>query len=259
MEGEIRLAGIWTVFDSLELLRGSVDQIKDHLDEVIICYQDRGNFGSIDIGVRSYIESILAGIDYKIIKFDPDTGAGSHPNQKAKLTMALKYARSIGCTHYLYSATDEYYDHKKFVAAKQYIVKFKIMTSACSIYTYFKYPTEQLFPMENYYVPFICYIPKEIKFHRAEYPVRVDPSRCVTPAFKFRSFPIEELAMHHFSWVRENIRSKFLNHSMKIRYNTNDLEREFSKWEPGMPLPFFKKFVTKSVENKFNIYVQNNR
>lgn len=249
----MKLAAIWVVHDSEELLEGSIRQIYDYIDIPIINYQIVSWTGNRNDGLLEFVCRLQDKFPRIVLQEYACEVTGSHPNKQQRHRKYVALAREMGATHYLTLATDEYYDSWQFAKAKQTIEDGGHDSSACRLYTFFKKPTYMLKPIENYYVPFIHKIRDKVIFNQAQYPVRVDPSRCICPCENFKKFGEDELMMYHYSWVRKDIKKKLFNHSMIGRYPVQEIADVFEKWELGDPKPFFKKYEIEKVEDKFNI------
>jgi len=248
----MKLVGIWTIFDNEELLEGSINQIKDHLDKVVVIYQKVSNFGE-ERDITLFLKDVLYRTGGELIEYVPNLKGDSHYNQQSKLKQALKYVQDY--SHYIYLAADEYYDTEQFLVNKIKISYGGYDSSACRMYTYFKTPEYRLKPIENYYVPFISSVPKNPVFNQKRYPVKVDPSRCIVPCKRFYKFEEEELMMHHYSWVRRDLKRKLKNHSLSVRYNIEKIENEVKSWQFGQKLPFFNGFEAEKCENEFHVSI----
>lgn len=250
----MKLCGIWTVFDGEELLKGSIQQIYDYLDKVIIVFQDISNFGN-----NNDIYDILCDIDCRydgveFLRYQPNLNADSHWNQRKKLLRSLLYIQQ-DYSHYIYLATDEYYNGSQFQKAKQFIIDNDINTSVCLQHTYFMSPVYKLLPMESTYTPFICSLQRGLYIDQNSYPVKVDPSRGVLPIGKFHEFHVDDIVKYHYSWVRKDIMKKMVNHSMCKRYDIKDIEKSLRSWKYGQKVPFFKGRSIELDENRFNINI----
>jgi len=249
----MRLAAIYNVWDGEELLKGSIKQIYDHVDIVVIVWQRQSNFGEDNPNVKevvNYLNETLANVCLIEYVYEPQKGGTE--NEKAKRWQGIEAARKLSCSHFIFMDCDEYYNSEQFAAAKQYVLDNDLDTSACKLYTYYKKPIYQLTPMEGYYVPFIC---KTSCHGIGGFPVYADPTRGVYPTGKFKEIPLTLCAMHHYSYIRKDIGRKLRNSSAKVNWahKIPDYIRMFEYWQPGEPMVNFDKFSVVEVENQFNI------
>lgn len=245
----VKLAAIYNVWDGVELLKGSIDQLD--VDLIIIVWQDISNFGEY----FDPMERIRAdGIDKPNVifeKYTPGIKTG-FKNEIEKRQLGLEIAKKNGCTHFLHLDCDEYYDKEEFKKAKEYFLRSGHKGSACKMWTYFKDPTFRLETPEGYYVPFIHELQSNTRISKI-YPYYVDPTRRIN-----QTDVIElNLFMHHFSWVRENIDRKVNNSSAKSNLLRGTLLNDYHSTNlfsnpSGYYLKDFDKRI-KLVENKFNV------
>lgn len=229
------LAAIYNVWDD-DHLEASIKHIRPHVDEIIIVYQDISNKG------EEYSPS-LPEAD-KIIKYEPDLSKKPAWNETRKRQIGLEAANS---THFLMMDCDEFYqDFEKWK-----IEAMKYDSSACKLFTYYKYPTHQLDPPEEYFVPFI-HRKTPCKKMGGLYPVFADPTRTVNPVGRF--LKIEERIMHHMSFIRKDIGKKFRNSSSVGAYsNWQKHVKTFADYEKTGEMVLFGKRGIKIVDNQFLI------
>lgn len=253
----MKLAAIYNVWDGVELLRGSMLTMKDHVDIFIIVYQDVSNYGEKYDPLPEMLGT-FNGVDTKIyfLKYEPNIALGGGMNETAKRNAGLDIAREEGCTHFLHVDCDEYYESFG-VAKKMYLASTK-EGSVCKLMTYFKHPTYRFEHPDNYYVPFIHRLRAETLSGKGKYPFYVDPTR------RINTDNVVELPvfMHHFSYIRTDIQRKIRNSSAKNNILKSNLLEDWYKIglkeaENGY---FVKDFGQKLmvVPNIFNIKVSNN-
>lgn len=252
----MKICYAYTVFNGFELLQGSINQIKDHVDEIVICFQDVSNRGNFNPDIENQVDQIEG---VSIIKFVPDLKADTKTNELNKHNLMIDAARHLKCTHIIVSATDHYYKSEEFVNAielsKDYDCTFT------SMYTYYKEPTWQLIPIEDYKMPFLIKLYPQTKFVRLpRYPVVVDPSVKISTVGKFHVFSESQIMLHHYSMVRDNIEEKFINAASPTfaRSISDGYVDEFEKFNPELNLgiKYFHGRSVKVVDNYFNIQAQ---
>ena len=164
----MRLAICYTVFGT-ELLSQSIKNIIDVVDEVIICYQEVSN-----TGIHKPFEwSYQYHPKLHFIKYETREGINPKENERRKHQLMVDTAKKIGCTHFILAATDHFYIPEEVEKWKEHAGQYDVTFT--SMFTYFKHPTWQLTPIEDYYMPFICKLPAKI-LNQVKYPLLVDPS-----------------------------------------------------------------------------------
>lgn len=239
-----KLAGIWNVWDGDEHLRKSIEQIRPHLDVVIVIYQNVSNSGEL------YEPTLPHDLIDLSEFYIPAVGQSGQWNETIKRNRGLELAKSVGCTHFIQMDCDEMYFTEDFSLAKEQVYIKQLDASYCRLKTYYKYPTKQLFPDEDYFVPFIHKIwPNTTMCFDKKYPAFCDPTRRTNTYDKHE--PIEWLRMHHYSFVRKDIQRKFRNssssHAFENQYHIWD------KFEETGEMVHFKNYKTIDVANHFDL------
>ena len=251
----MKLAAIYNVWDGEELLEGSIRQIREYVEEVIVVYQLISNYGEKYPKSILEVQKLFALNIIDIVEgFTPHLEWSGARNETLKRAIGLQAARLSGCTHFLFMDCDEYYDPEQFAAAKRKIEDECLDSSACRLATYYKTPCHRIAPPEEYYAPFIHKIYPDTVNGMMAYPVYADPTRRVSPHHKFHAFTPDELLMHHFSYVRKDIGRKLRNSSAKG--NFGDIEKlctNFTsvRWQEA--LINFGGHSLEIVPNRFNI------
>lgn len=256
----MKLAACYTVFNGTELLAKSIEQISNHVDHIIICYQYKSNKGNPS---PSSMMSDIMKIKHKnrihLVEFTPDLTLNTKENERRKHQLMIETASELDCTHFLLSACDHFYDENQFIHAKNECKVCNYDVTFTKMYTYYKYPTWQLTPIEAYCMPFICKIYSNTRIEKQnEYPERVDPSVQIN-TIKYRyTFTENDIMLHHYSMIREDIENKFTNAAASIRWKPDDIKLfidEYNNYDininPG--LKYFQGRKIIEVENKFNL------
>ena len=143
---------IYSIYDGLELLEGSVQQVYSECQKIILHYQTSSNSGEVDHDVKKTSEELCRRYTKIILlNYEPSLDMNGSQNEKLKRQLGINYARNIGATHYLLIDCDEYYHTEQFHQAKQIITINNYDSSACRLYTYYKRPNYCLTPIENYF------------------------------------------------------------------------------------------------------------
>jgi hypothetical protein len=243
----MKLAAIYNVWDGVELLKGSMDCLKDHVDLFIIVYQDVSNFGEY---YDPLPEIPTEGYNVVIQKYTPKVKAG-HENETRKRQLGIDIAKHHSCTHFLTLDCDEYYED--FGKAKQEYINRNLKGSVCKIFTYFKSPKYRLETPDGYYVPFIHELRSDTLTGLGKYPFYVDPTRRINEG------DVKEVDcfMHHFSWVRKDIDRKARNSSAKRNIERGTLLNDYYSTKNMTNLSgFYIKDFNKRlilVEDKFGL------
>ena len=219
----MKLGAIYTVFNGIELLKKSIEQIYNDVDVIVIVYQETSNRGFKDEYVRYKVAEIVQHqlIDSKkvhIIPFIPNLGIDTKTNELNKHNLGLQFLKQQECTHFFLSAVDHFYRTDEFISAKQKAVDGDFDVTLTSMFTYYKNVTWQIEPIESYYMPFICKLQRQTQYVKKKWSLLVDPSVRINTDSSMYLFKEEEIMMHHYSMIRNDIENKFNNAAASSRW-----------------------------------------
>lgn len=254
----MKLISCYTVFNGLELLDEAIRTISDHVDGVVICYQSISNTGHAMIDKDVEILKSFVG-RHRLISYNTDLNVNTKENERRKHNLMIDAARKLGATHFLMGATDHFYDPVEFQFAKRLVDAMDWDATFTSMYTYYKHPTWQLTPIENYYMPFICKLYPETKVERMHgFPLLVDPSVQINTAKKWYLFREFEIMMHHYSMIRIDIEQKFKNAAASIRWKKEQVDTFVNEYlnydlKENQGIKYFQGRKVKVVRDYFNL------
>lgn len=223
----MKLGVSYNLFDGEELLEGSINQIREHVDYLTVVCQTTSNFGKpcsedlIPLLKRLKKEKLID----DVLLYTPEVERGGHYNEIQKRNAGLKASLKADCTHHMSMDCDEYYISDEFKTLKKLMREGDYDSSYCQMLTYYKSWEYVLDPPEDYYVSLMCKINEKSHYViGAPAPVLVDPTRRVhglrTPLILKR----DQVQMHHGSYIRNNIRAKLENSSASINF-TQDIDK----------------------------------
>lgn len=242
-----KLAAIYNIFDGQENLVSSIKSIRENVDIIIAVQQEVSNFGNKHtINLKKFLQNIKE-IDF-VLNYEPNLLLIAGKNEFNKRIIGLKKAIDLGCTHYLHIDCDEEYDKLNFKKAYNKILENDYDSTACNLINYFKFKDLMIDEKSDYYVPFIHKIQKG-KMHlglESPYPVYVDKTRKGNPVNNFYLFKEEELQMHHFSWVRNNIEEKLINSTARPIFEPyrKEIVKSYNDFQREQKLIKIKNFLT---------------
>ena len=257
----MKLGASYNLFDGEELLESSILSIRDNVDYISVVFQTQSNCGKpCNAGLTDILSQLQQkGLIDHIEHYTPSLDKNLHFNETKKRNIGLELSRENGCTHHLSLDTDELYDPEQFYLAKEIIQENDFDSSVCRLVTYYKNNHTILDPMEDYFVSFIYKIRPDVIYRPMSFPVLVDPTRRMD-AGKMIEFEVDELVMHHFSYVRRNLRMKLENSSAKTNWNDEMMENvisHFDQWQAGMQALLAPQtyHATKQITPLFNVSV----
>lgn len=214
----------YNVFDGEELLESSIKSIRDNVDYVSVVYQTESNFGNpCSDELIPLLEKLKSeGLIDELFEYRPNINKGGHYNEIRKRNIGLTLSEGVGCTHHMTMDSDEFYTDEQFKFMKKTMEEGDYDSSACQMKTYFKDPTYEIRPMNEYYVSLIFKIRQGKEFVMGlPFPVLVDPTRRMDSG-KCKIFTRDEVEMYHMSYVRKDMRSKLTNSSSNRTFKDID-------------------------------------
>lgn len=252
----MKLISCYTVFDGLELLERAIQTIAPHVDGVVICYQSISNTGMRMSDADVELLKSFVG-KHRVISYHTRLELGAKENERRKHTMMIEEAKKMGGTHFLMGATDHFYDPMEFEFGKRLVEILEYDATFTKMFTYFKHPTWQITPIEDYYTPFICRLYPHTKIEKVRpFPLLVDPSVQMNTLGKWYAFKEFEVMMHHYSLVRQDIERKFLNAASpwkisQVQQFTKELKEYDIKKNPG--ISYFNGRFVQVVRDYFDL------
>jgi hypothetical protein len=256
----MKIGASYNLFDGEELLESSILSIRDSVDFISVVYQTQSNLGNpcnpqlTDLLLKLRKKKIID----EVVHYNPDLSKSAPDNEIIKRNIGLILSTEKKCTHHLSIDADELYEKDQFEYAKKAIIQEDYDSSACRLITYYKNDHTILDPMEDYYVPFLYKIRKGFFFESIRFPLLVDPTRRM-PAGKLIEFNPNELIMHHYSYVRKDMRMKLENSSAKTNFTEEMIENiitHYETWQPGIDALIAPEryFQTKTIKPKFRLW-----
>jgi hypothetical protein len=291
------LGAAYNLFDCEELLEASIRSIRPEVDFVVVVYQRVSNFGMqcsselmptlrrlrseglvdelLEYAPRAFsLEEKKALVSRRAT--DAHLGGASvedvgdqFMNELTKRELGRQAcATRGGCNYFMSLDADECYLAPQLRAVKELALAQNYECVACYMRYFFKWPTQEMVPPDDANcVPVLYRIAPHMAFRLAcPYPCLVDPTRKLENCRRLHVAERGVIEMHHFSFVRRNIRAKLLNVSNRQNYegggapeHLEQFARSFDAWQPSHgvlhPHPFFKQAFkrTRTVPNVFGI------
>lgn len=227
----MKLGVSYNAFNGTEHLFASLNAIRDSVDYVSIVWQSKSNWGNPISKDDEKNLANIALIDDMVtdwVEFVPDLNLTPKQNELNKRNIGLSLSKDKGCTHHMSIDCDEVYKINQFQYAKE--IAEKLDSTYCLMQTYYGDKLHRFAKPESYFVPFIYKIDdRQFKMFK-NYPVLVDPSRKME-ARNHYCFSRLQIEMHHYSWVRKNIRNKFENASASVNRTQQQIDEMVDYYE----------------------------
>lgn len=236
------LAALINFWDSEELLPYTIKHIEPLVDEVIICYSDYSNYFEYQDNIKN-IERFL---NHKVsaIKCEPDRKLKPQDNERAKRNFALSITKERGHTHFIMMDADEIYEAEPFKREYKRIIDNDLNGLVCGSQVYFGKPSLTI-GLDITRVPFIHKIKPGLKFvFNKEYPfafdngIKVDPTRQLNYV---NGIEWSEIVMHHYSYVRKDIRKKIRNSTARLNIERSTVLNDLLLCSPGYFCQYYRK------------------
>ena len=250
----MKLCAIYNVWDDWDLLKYSIDNITPLVDGVIVVYSEKSNFGEfspkVDLGGQYF-------------NFEPYPKQDARENETNKRNFGLQKARESGYTHFIMMDADEFYERDEFLKEKKRIEDNNYAGLVCRVKCYLKSPTLTI-GYDTTLVPFIHKITPELRFcFNKNYPfawtsvnglqftqsktIRIDPTRSMNIE---SGVEWSEITMHHFSWVRKDIKKKIRNSTARFNIEKSTVVQDYRDGKAGA----FCQFYGKTLEECPNVF-----
>lgn len=264
-----KLGIAYNIFDGEELLPYSLQCVRHTADYIVVVYQKISNFGNENKNLLPLLNELKQQnlidelIEYKpLLNIVDEIGnylkLGSL-NEQRKRNIGLEKCLENDCTIFSSMDSDEMYLSKSYKNAYNIFIDLGYDSSFCQMQTYYKKPDMVVTPPESYFVPLFYNINGKRKNLRFEfiydYQIKCDGTRMIKAGFP-KVFTRDEIEMHHFSYVRNNIESKVVNSSAQMSSIEKDkVIAYFNNWKEGDKAFFLGNqiFDLKKSSNHFGI------
>jgi len=234
----------WTG-DDMQMLKDSIEQHLPFVDGVLVFMENKSLHNEfIDFSEKHRIDYHLSNSKVQLFKTHcfGNYEANTKLFERNKHNQMIQEAKKQGFTHFILAAGDHFYSKETFEAGKE--VAENVDVSFTKMVTYYRTSDLAVWPLEDYYMPFINKMYSNTEISTAvKYPVTVDPSVKVNTSYSFVVFEPEQAILHHYSMVRKNILRKFRNAASSIRWTKEQKEtfiNEYNNAQIGDKISYFQ-------------------
>ncbi len=244
-----------------ELLEYSVIEMLKVTPYIVLHFQRKTNTGT-SANKRHFRKYFKLAKKYhlQLFEFWPDENKTPKANETQKRNIGLKQAQLQGYGYFMSIDEDEIYQGEELYKAFITFDYESWDSSVCRLLTYYKKPTLQVTPPEDYYVSVFYKVDSRIFIEGLPFPVKVDPARKMKPN-RLKIFNWEELTMHHYSYVRKDIEEKLRTQSASVNFKDriDDIVKHYQNHKNTNPAYWGGKqvryFDLKEVKNHFKIKI----
>lgn len=269
----IKVGAAWNVFDGEELLEASIRSVMEVTHYRVAVYQRVSHFGrkcsaTLLKTLRSLVER---GLLHEIVEYDSKkepmtkerkksmtsrkaTGmdlGGARPedigdqfiHEVSKREQGRQLCLKAGCDLFMSMDCDECYEDQALRSVCETVVRLQYDGAVCLMRHYIRHPCWEMTPMDRQnYVSVVWRLSEHLPC-RLGCPTGylLDPTRRVEHATKILELRPDQMVMHHFTLVRDNIDSKLGNVSNRNNYLGHRIGRNGRKLDGAMILQNFVK------------------
>lgn len=253
----MKLGISYNVFEGEELLPFLLPVIRKEIDFIAVVYQTVSFFGnSVHEELLPNLQNLKSqGLIDELVEAKPDLSTTARNNETRMRNIGIEKSQEAGCTHHISSDVDEFYLPEQLAFAKTQMDGYDC--SVISNENYYKKPTWRMYPRQKHLFPFIQKISSRCDVD-VKFPYRVDVTRKCNPCNRCRFFDMNEVTMHHMTFVRKDISRKVYNSQNNAYYKVEKFLKDFDKYNLGDRLQVVPDFINRRtilVENIFNIEV----
>lgn len=232
-------------FEGTEHLVNIIEELRDVIDYVSIGLQRVSYHGDpidpIDLQEIFRLRDEDHLVD-EIVEIELDITKKPREQETDKRNMLIQDAEDHGCSHVICIDSDEYYQKNSFLKALKEIDDNDYEITYCQYINYFHdYQHFMLYPFsDGMYVPFVTKTKYRHSFNCQDFNLPSDPTRRYVRPYDgeidvplkdgktkklkhytvdYHIFPWNTVKMHHFSWIRADIRKKTNTWSSKTLFN----------------------------------------
>ena len=237
-------------FEGTEHIKNITYEIREYVDEIVVCLQ-KVSYHNKPIeqeDVDEVMSLVKVGLVDKVIWFEADL---SYLNNKDKIphkeyrdiprrietnkrNYILDVLEADGCSHSMVIDSDEFYDWADFARATRLINdRDDIHVTYAQYINYYKdYRHYMLYPFQCF-VPFIAEAKYRFEFRCNQFVKSIDPTRVykLNNDEMYHIISWNVVKMHHFSWIRKDIRKKLDNWSSQDYFEKKKYERVFERFD----------------------------
>lgn len=243
-------------YEGVEHLENIINEIRGDVDSIVLLWSDMSYAGKpADPTDKEYIYSLLKDgmvddiIDFPYIKHIPP-----REQETIRRNQGLVYFQAKGIDYALIMDSDEFYISSEFKVAKGVINQWLPQATFCYYRNYYKDKKCEL--LDDCFdrmrvVPFLCSTNQRFQYD-IPFGNPSDPTRRMTTQYNY-FFPKDVITMHHWSWIRNDIRKKILNWSSVDMFPEKEIEEMIDYYAKFDTRQTFVRVPHKIKKNKVEV------
>lgn len=257
-------------FEGTEHIKNITYEIRDYVDEIVVCLQKKSyNGDDIDESdVLEVDELFKKGWIDKIVWFSPVRRYDNASQEEKKIVprlietdkrnFILDILETDGCSHSMIIDSDEFYNGDEFRDVKEYFSEDPDMkVSYCRYVNYWQDYYHYLVWTHKTFVPFITESKYRFSFNAKCFNGSIDLTRIylLKDGECYHTFSWDKIHMHHFSWIRKDIRKKIGCWSSSAYFDSgikDEVYDSYVKWKPYLNAKIIgPKLIVESFNEKY--------
>lgn len=256
----MKLGICYMVFDGEELLEPAIKSIRKEVDYVSVTYQSISYWGNL---ASSELEPYLITLKEKglidnLIHYKTDLSLTPKQNELILRNIGRESSEKAGCTHHISADVDEFYLEKELQTAKKITEDNNYDFVSAYMHSYYKNPCWRIYPDQKLYLTFIHKIENKYIYRNPEFPYSGELTRNLSICNKYKILDKKDIMIHHMSFVRKDIRKKYMNNDNKNHIKLEEFYEKYDKYKLGERLNLLPDYINRKtilVENIFDINI----
>ena len=213
---QLRWGVSYSIYNGEELLEASIKSIRSVVNYIQVCYSTVSWYGEpADKNLVPLLENLKnKGLIDELVLFEPNIKDASRTSELKKRNFGLKYAKKAKVDYFMTMDCDEFFIARELEKAKFEIVRKGYTHAFCPIENYGYEPILKHYPDSSGFVQIFSKLHWFSKLSNSRHCVcDVDFTRKLSyyPFAKYWVFGT--VRMHHFSYIRKNLKNKHTNAS----------------------------------------------
>lgn len=243
-------------YEGTEHLRKIISELRPHVNGVVLLWSENSYTGEPALeDDKGEVYSLLnEGIADEVISFPTLQHIPQREQETIRRNQGLSYFQMAGYDYALIMDSDEFYSAEQFSAAKELVRKWLPGTTYVQYRNYYKSPqcmlNDDLFQTPRV-VPLLVSTSGRFQYNMP-FQAPSDPTRRMKSDCDYL-LPPEMIVMHHWSWIRKDIRKKIMSWSAGDMFPQKELEEMIDYYEKFDNRQTYVRIPHKMMKNKIEV------
>lgn len=243
-------------YEGTEHLRTIISELRPHVDRVTLLWSELSYDGlKAEKCDEDEVYKLLGdGLADDIVYFPYLSHVPPREQETIRRNQGLAYFQQAGIDYALIMDSDEFYHDSEFTAAKDLVRKWLPGATYVQYRNYYKHKdcmlNDDLFQTPRV-VPFLCSTAQRFQFN-IPFQAPSDPTRRMKTDCDY-FLPPEMIVMHHWSWIRDDIRKKIMSWSAGDMFPQSELEEMVDYYQKFDSRQTYVRIPHKMMKNKIEV------